>query len=512
MLLVAVMGVALAAVSVNAGVIVSENFGGDGSGELNGTAADTFLPAITAAGGSATWGAGTGILDNGVFNTIDQRAAYLNMGSYINKAKGTAKGLFKLTMTISPTTVAWISLGFGVDNNPITTGNFTYAGTNGLATIVYRAQTPPATQGELDMWGGPSSGNAVDGPQPNTGNRTVTVTLDLTPANYNGTTIFGKATWSDSVLGVLGSYTYIVARNFNSILITEANGSKGTVSNLTFSQEGQAGPSYWPDPKNNQKDVTVDLSGRIIPNVVSWLSPDYPDDPEIVSVFGYNVYMDPNQTKVANATPASTNLQYKSVGQIGTSFDPPTDLNYYTTYYWRVDSVVDLASVPGTDPNTITGAIWSFRTVSDDQPPTVVIDTPDTMTWVNKAVQLNATITDNGHQHSPITIAWTSSEPNTVFTPSAAAEDPVVTMTPGTFPKTCTLTCSVKDTYNPSITNTDTMVVRVYADPCVAALVGRAAQYPMDLSHDCVIDLSDLAIAVDDWLVDYKLTAPTIMP
>ena len=96
--------------------------------------------------------------------------------------------------------------------------------------------------------------------------------------------------------------------------------------------------------QDGETDVEIDLSSRIVPGAVSWLSPDDPDDPNIVQVFGYNVYMDTNQTKVANATPASTDLRYKSLqsgGQTGTSFDPGADLDYDTTYYWRVDALVD---------------------------------------------------------------------------------------------------------------------------------------------------------------------------
>jgi hypothetical protein len=517
-LLVIVMAVVLTAVSANAGVIVSENFGGSGSGGLNGTAADRFSPAITAAGGSAMWAAGAGIKDNGQVNA-SQKSAYLNMGSYINNAKGTAKGLFTLTMTISETTGTWLSLGFGQENTPNIDKNFTNTGTgtaatNGLGTIIYRAQTS-ATGGELDMFGGLGNANTVDGPDFNKGPRTLTVTLDLTPAG--GT--HGKVTWSDSVLGVIGTYTYTTARNFGSILITVAASSAGTVSNLTLYQEGQSSPSHSPDPEGYETDVEVDLSSRIIPGAVSWLSPDNPDEPNMVSVFGYNLYMDPNQTKVANATPASTDLAFKSLqsgGQTGTSFDPPTNLAYDTTYYWRVDALVDYDTVPGStvnDANTIASPIWSFRTVSNDQPPTVVIDTPDTITWTNKPVQLNATITDIGS--SAVTITWTSSQdPNTVFS-DIHAEDPTVTVNRAFAASPyVTLTCSVKDAYNPSITNTDTMVLRVYADACAAARgAGQAALYPMDIAGpDCVININDLATAVGDWLVDYTLTAPTVIP
>ena len=229
----------LAATSANAGVIVAENFGGTGAA-LNGTTADTFNAAVTAAGGSATWGAGAAFLDNGTV-TVDtlQNSAYLNLGSYINNAKGTASGMFDLTMTISPTVGNWISLGFATNTTPITTKNFTDTGvgvansTVGIATILYRAVSAP---GELDMFGGLKSGSAVDGPDGNTGNRTVTVTLDLTPAFYNGSTTFGKVTWSDSVLGMLTNHTYTTEPSFGSILISDSASSAGTVSALTLTQ------------------------------------------------------------------------------------------------------------------------------------------------------------------------------------------------------------------------------------------------------------------------------------
>ena len=232
----------LAALSVHAQMspIVVENFGGTGAA-LNGTTADLFDPWITAAGGSSTWGAGAAFLDNGTVS-VDavQNAAYLNLGSYINNTKGTASGLFDLTMTISPTVGNWISLGFATNTTPNTARNFTDTGstppaglTVGIATIIYRATGAP---GELDMFGGLGNQNAVDGPDGNTGNRRLTVTLDLTPAFYNGSTTFGKVTWSDSVLGTLGTFNYTAARSFGSILISEANSSGGTISGLTLSQ------------------------------------------------------------------------------------------------------------------------------------------------------------------------------------------------------------------------------------------------------------------------------------
>ena len=88
------------------------------------------------------------------------------------------------------------------------------------------------------MWGGPGSGTgAVDGPDFNTGNRTLTVSLDFTPTGgYNGTSNFGRVTWSDSVLGTLTNYTYTSAQNFRSILISDSASSSGTISGLTLTQ------------------------------------------------------------------------------------------------------------------------------------------------------------------------------------------------------------------------------------------------------------------------------------
>ena len=230
----ATASVLLAVTSANAAVIVAENFGGTGAA-LNGKTADTFDAAITAAGGSSTWAAAANFLDNGVVALATRQAAYLNLGSYIETAKGTATGLFDLTMTISPTTGSWISLGFARENTPNTLKDFTNNGqvgtaTTGIGTIIYR------NTGELDMFGGPGNGGVVDGPDGNTGNRTLTVSLDLTPAAYNGSTTFGKVTWSDSGLGTLGSYTYTSAQNFGAILVTDSLNSSGTISALKLTQ------------------------------------------------------------------------------------------------------------------------------------------------------------------------------------------------------------------------------------------------------------------------------------
>jgi hypothetical protein len=71
------------------------------------------------------------------------------------------------------------------------------------------------------------------------------VELDLTPAGgYNGTNHFGKVTWFDAALGPLGTFTYNAARSFGAILITQANGSTGTISALSLYQEELPANTY----------------------------------------------------------------------------------------------------------------------------------------------------------------------------------------------------------------------------------------------------------------------------
>lgn len=217
----------------HAQIIIQETFGGSGSA-LNGTTAEIFDAAIVTAGGSATWNANGNFLDNGTVNNGSDAGASLSLGSYVNDAKGTAGGKFELTYTVSQTTGAWISLGFSATAAP--TAHFTSTEGAGLATIIYRGMnTAFGNLGELDMYAGPRTTGAVDGPDGNIGARTLTATIDFTPAGgYDGTTDFGTVTWSDSVLGDLGSAA-LPNSSFSSILISTSTTS-GTISDLTLTQ------------------------------------------------------------------------------------------------------------------------------------------------------------------------------------------------------------------------------------------------------------------------------------
>jgi hypothetical protein len=268
-------------------ILIKENFGGAGAA-LNGKAADTFDAAITAVGGSSTWVAAANFLDNGAVTLATRQAAYLNLGNYINNAKRTAAGFFKLSMTISSTTGTWLSLGFATNAASNTLKDFTDTGsgtgiTAGIATILYRATNAMPTPNALACFAGPRNVLGFGNVTNVTGSRTLTVTLDLTQATYNGTTTFGKVTWSDSVLGALTNYTYTSAQNFGSVLITESAASASTISALTLTQVWppvlQISPSggnlnfKWDSRSGKQYDLLA--TNNLVAPIATW--PPYHD-------------------------------------------------------------------------------------------------------------------------------------------------------------------------------------------------------------------------------------------
>lgn len=211
-------------------IIVDETFDGAGAA-LNGSTAEVFENAITAVGGSNTWVASDTFSDNGGVapGSTTNSSAHLNLGSYINNTKGTSSGIFELTMTIGDvagTGNTWLSMGFSALSTPATNNHF--LNLQGTGTIILRAS------GELDMWGGAGNVSAIDGPNDNAGDRTLTVRLDL--STHNSVNNFGSVTWSDSLLGQVNSHTYTQDVNFSSIFLSEANGTTSTISNLTLSQ------------------------------------------------------------------------------------------------------------------------------------------------------------------------------------------------------------------------------------------------------------------------------------
>lgn len=213
--------------------LIVENFGG-GTEELNGTSADTFNAGITAKGGSGTWASrplyyqGNG----SILVLTGDAAAYLTLGSFINDAKGTAAGKFRLSATLTKPTGTWTSLGFF--SNPTNPNNSLIGNPpGGLATIIYRAS------GALQPFAG--AGNSNGGAQVNgiSGPQVITVELDLTPlGGYNGTSNHGTVRYfrGTSPEVSMGSFTFTSSRTFLALGVTKTSTTAGGVSNLTLTQ------------------------------------------------------------------------------------------------------------------------------------------------------------------------------------------------------------------------------------------------------------------------------------
>jgi len=349
---------------------------------------------------------------------------------------------------------------------------------------------------------------------PETGYAVILASLDLNIWSGGGDT---NVQWAvtGSMTGLLGSGTFftpdgaIVTHSINisgnrseiltlSLLPTSGHDAYIAMDNLTFFE---AHTSLVPDPLNGQSDIRADLVDRQVPGAISW---DYIDDPNISQVFGYDVYFDANEFMVSTGSP-SVKI---AANQLSTSCSPILDWN--TTYYWRVDMNVDQASVPGSDPNTIVGMVWSFTTKPEDTAPTVDagdnILTTLALTSPPNELILGGSVSDDGA--SPLTVQWEAFEvalgagltSKVVFADSTAPDTAVTISQPGTYVLKLTAT-----DMNGSFS--DQMEVVVFEDACQAKkATGTWAANYYDRNADCIVDMEDFAIMAAEWLNSTALT------
>jgi len=239
--------------SAHAAVIVSETFGGT-SADLQGKTATSFATGITTAGGSNVWQANTAFNRDGTtvgFGTGNTGgSAYLNLGTYIDAAKGTATGKFTLTATLNVTSGSWLALGFAGETAPSIGRNFTNnpsigGTTTGYANMLVRGN---GTAGDIDAFAGSAATNqrnADDTVFSTTA--TLIITLDFTTAGgYNGTTNFGTASFQASygagpTVFNYDPFTYTTNAPIGSLLLSWAGSDAlgdgtGSYSNISLSQ------------------------------------------------------------------------------------------------------------------------------------------------------------------------------------------------------------------------------------------------------------------------------------
>lgn len=95
-----------------------------------------------------------------------------------------------------------------------------------------------------------------------------------------------------------------------------------------------------------------------VTTAVSWTAPQ---DPNLVSITGYDVYFGTDPNVILNPK------------TFVTAASMPVTLTYNTKYYWRVDARVvwDSIEVTGKINDTVEGFVWFFTTLPDDLTPVV---------------------------------------------------------------------------------------------------------------------------------------------
>lgn len=256
-----------------------------------------------------------------------------------------------------------------------------------------------------------------------------------------------------------------------------------------------------PDPTVDETDVEFDLSERTVSGAISWAAPN---DPNIVTLYSYDVYFDPNQ---ANVMAGDVSVKVAN-DQTGTFWTLPADLALDTTYYWRVDTNVDYDYIPGTEPNTVVGNVWWFTTV----PPSPEIEGFDNVftTIALLPAGLSAEVSDGDNNVSSVVFTvleddyqYPEGATYTLLPNVSNLYAPTAAFTPDT-PGNYKIKLEVSDG---TATDTAVALIQVYADACEAAQNnpnGWTANY-YDRDGDCDVDILDFSEFALEWLNDTSL-------
>jgi hypothetical protein len=214
----------------------------------------------------------------------------------------------------------------GCDNNAGAGGNGTINMTGGTIDVAGALQVPKSkATGTVNLDGGTIEAASIS--------MDANGTMDI----EDGTLII-----DGNVLSTINSYVssgYITAYNGNGTVNRDynvTNSGQTTVTATAPTPSKASGPS----PANTATDVNLDTN-------LSWTAGS--------KTSSHDVYLGTSSSAVTNATTSSG--EFKG-NQSSTTYDPPSNLNVSTTYYWRIDEVNDTYST------TTKGDTWSFTTAS----------------------------------------------------------------------------------------------------------------------------------------------------
>ncbi len=243
-----------------------------------------------------------------------------------------------------------------------------------------------------------------------------------------------------------------------------------------------------------------------IDQVFSWAPPD---DPNIVSILGYDVYFDPN---LADVTARDASVQV-GVNQAENTYTPAASLEFGITYYWRVDLYVDYDYIAGVDANsTIDGYVWSFTTESATPAITIFDNILTSMDLLPATV--SAVVQDGDNDVA--SVLWEVLDDDQNYPAGAIAAVPDATT--DLYNPTAAFTTDTSGIYMVLLTvtdgqgNVDSKVaqVRVEQTGCDQAklnLEGVWVANYYDRDQDCDVDLRDFAVFAAEWLDDTSIGA-----
>ncbi len=248
--------------------------------------------------------------------------------------------------------------------------------------------------------------------------------------------------------------------------------------------------------------IPLDGETNVDPAIVSSVSWVQPQDPNIVSIVGYDIYWSDDYPLPTTPTVAYT-VQGDSL-----SFTPSPAITYDSTYYWRIDTH---SLNPQGDPNLFVGNTWEFSTLPAVTVPVVSAFT-NAVTAVDMTASLSAVVSGNTNPITDVLFEVDELDPDypagavySLVDTTVVNENPTatfVTDTPGTYKIDLTVTDDLEQSVSASAQ------IDVYADACDAKKNAPSSwnRNYYDVNSDCVVDLLDYVQMAAQWQSDTSLT------
>ena len=255
-------------------------------------------------------------------------------------------------------------------------------------------------------------------------------------------------------------------------------------------------------------------------NELTWVSGDFPDDPNLTVNSFDLIYYTKRIDKVTEDDPNFSNSAVTTVP--GVISPHALMFDYDTAYFWRIDSNVTwgMNDITVNSTGTISSRTARFEVEPRQVPPKVHIEPNGGRTWLDNPISLPTMAKDVDN----LSFTWT------VTGPATYTGDPSVFITGTTLVDTGDGAWEATPVFTPTGTDPnilgeytimltaddgptqgyDTMWITVHETPCDTFEASGGLLLPFDDNDDCVIDLEDAAIWFGAWQEDINPGDPYI--